>query len=78
MNFLLLNISPSYELKSTIATGMINSVSNKQYRIVGNKDAKETRFGFKFITSIPTANTDVAIYIKDIYVLASIPLILKR
>lgn len=78
MNFLLPNISPSYELKSTIATGMINSVSNKQYRIVGNKDAYDTRFGFKFITSIPTANKDVAIYMKDIYVLASIPLILKR
>ena len=78
MNFLLLTTNPSYELKSTIATGIINIVSSKQYNIVGNKDAKETRFGFNPITSIPIASTDVTVYNKEIYVLASIPRFFKR
>ena len=68
----------SYELKSTKTAGIINNVSSRQYNIVGSKDAKETRFGLNPITSIPTANTDVAVYKKDIYVLGAIPRILNR
>ena len=68
----------SYELKSTKTAGIINNVSSRQYNIVGSKDAKETRFGLNPITSIPTANTDVAVYKKDIDVLGAIPRILNR
>ncbi|MBO7441529.1 MAG: hypothetical protein J6T83_00485 [Paludibacteraceae bacterium] len=51
----------------------MNKVSNKQYNIVGSIDAKETKFGFSPITSIPMASTDVTVYKSEMYVLASIP-----
>ncbi|MEE1259697.1 MAG: hypothetical protein U0K66_05895 [Paludibacteraceae bacterium] len=61
-----------------MAAGTMNNVSNKQYKIVGSKEAKETRLGFNPIISMPTAKTDVAMYIKDIYVHESKPLFLKK
>ncbi len=58
--------------------GSMNSVRNRQYRIVGSNEAHSIRLGFSPITSMPMARMEVAAYISDRYELAHNPLFIKR